>query len=223
LAAGAYTYFQFHSGFVFLSLSEKPAMTAPSPSSWNPSSPESILEDIFQLYRDHGDAAYLGEPVTQTQHALQSAWAAEQAGADSALIAAALLHDIGHILPPMTEGSDEKRNDDLHEERGARWLRQFFPRAVTEPIRLHVPAKRYLCATDPDYFARLSPVSVQTLKLQGGPYSAAEAEDFEFVPFAAAAVTLRRFDDAGKEPNLTTPDWNHFRPYLEANLVQPPS
>src|SRR6516225_6317978 len=115
-----------------------------------------------------------GEPVSQTEHALQTAWAAEQAGAASALIAAALLHDIGHLLHDLPEDCAHHGIDDAHEVRGARWLVQHFGPDVTEPVRLHVPAKRYLCSTDPAYRSQLSEASELSLKLQGGPFTPAE-------------------------------------------------
>jgi phosphonate degradation associated HDIG domain protein len=174
---------------------------------------------IVRLFQERGAAAYLGEPVSQTEHALQAAWAAEQAGAGSALIAAALLHDVGHLLHDLPEDCAEHGVDDAHEVRGARWLARHFGPDVAEPVRLHVPAKRYLCATDPAYPGRLSEASVRSLKLQGGPLTPAEVARFRAGPHAEAAVALRRWDDQAKVKGLATPDLEHFRPHLEAALA----
>jgi phosphonate degradation associated HDIG domain protein len=177
-----------------------------------------VVDEILALFRDRGQAAYLGEPVSQTEHALQAAWAAEQAGASSALVAAALLHDIGHLLHDLPEDCAEQGMDARHEELGASWLRRYFGPAVTEPIRLHVPAKRYLCTAEPGYFAQLSEASRLSLKLQGGPFSTEEVEQFQAQPHFAAAVALRRWDEVAKIPNLKTPDLEHFRVHLDAAL-----
>jgi phosphonate degradation associated HDIG domain protein len=178
-----------------------------------------VVDSIFELFKERGDAAYLGEAVTQTAHALQSAHAAERAGAPTAQVAAALLHDLGHLLPPEFDSS-APAGDDSHEERAARWLSPFFPSAVTEPIRLHVAAKRYLVATEPSYAAGLSEASRDSLARQGGPMTAAEQEQFRRGPWAEAALALRRWDEAAKVPGLATPDLEHSRPHLEACLEQ---
>jgi gamma-butyrobetaine dioxygenase len=136
---------------------------------------------------------------------LQAGALAEAAGAESPLVAAALLHDIGHLL-----GEDEDR----HAEAGANWLRQWFGDAVTEPVRLHVAAKRYLCAVDAGYFGLLSAESVRTLSLQGGPMTAAEVAAFEALPFSRDAVAVRRWDDQAKDPVVTPPRFAHFAPLL---------
>jgi phosphonate degradation associated HDIG domain protein len=177
------------------------------------------VQSIIQLFKERGDAAYHGEAVSQTEHALQAAWAAEKAGADSALITAALLHDLGHLLHDLGENCAHQGVDDAHEARAARALRGWFGPNVTEPIRLHVAAKRFLCASEPGYFERLSEVSVLSLKLQGGPFSPEEVRDFQQNPHAEAAIALRRWDEEAKVLGLRTPDLDHFRPYLEAALV----
>jgi gamma-butyrobetaine dioxygenase len=166
------------------------------------------------LFRRRGDTAYIGEPVSQTEHALQAAWAAEQAGAPSTLVAAALLHDIGHLLHDLPEDCADEGIDDAHEAVGGRWLTRHFAPAVVEPVRLHVAAKRYLCSTEPGYRERLSPASVVSLQLQGGPLSAEEVAQFNENPYAQAAVALRRWDEAAKTPGLKTPGLEHFRPHL---------
>jgi phosphonate degradation associated HDIG domain protein len=182
-----------------------------------------VLKRIEQLFEERGAAAYHGEAVSQTEHALQTAWAAEKAGASAALVTAALLHDLGHLLHGLPEDCAEQGIDDRHEELAVRWLQRHFGADVTEPIRLHVQAKRYLCATDADYLNRLSPASVRSLKLQGDPMSADEAERFRQSPHAAAAIALRRWDDEAKVEGLQTPGLEHFRRYVEAALLQGPS
>lgn len=179
-----------------------------------------IVEHICELFAQRGSAAYIGEPVSQTEHALQAAWAAEKAGASSALIAAALLHDVGHLLHDLPEDCADHGINDAHELRGARWLAAHFGPDVTEPIRLHVPAKRFLCATEPSYRERLSEQSVLSLKLQGGPFSEAEVHAFRQGPHAEAAVALRRWDEGAKIAKLPTPNLEHFRPHLEATLAR---
>ena len=178
------------------------------------------IQRIVRLFSDHGDAAYFGENVSQTEHALQSAWAAEKAGAAAALIAAALLHDVGHLLHHLGEECARHGIDDCHEDLGARFVERYFGPAVSEPIRLHVPAKRFLCAVDSGYHARLSEASQRSLALQGGPFSADQAEEFRRNPHIDAAVALRRWDDEAKIAALATPGLDHFRPYLEAALVR---
>ncbi|HTU21560.1 MAG TPA: DUF5690 family protein [Gemmataceae bacterium] len=173
------------------------------------------VDFVILLFKQKGDATYLGERVSQTAHALQAAWAAEQAGANDAMIAAALLHDVGHLVHELSEDRVRGNIDDAHEERGARWLERHFGPDVVEPVRLHVPAKRFLCATDPAYVDTLSEASLQSLKLQGGPFTTEEAAVFRRVPYAEAAVALRRFDEQAKVPDLPTPDLEHFRPILE--------
>jgi phosphonate degradation associated HDIG domain protein len=176
------------------------------------------IREIFFLFERHGGGAYGGERVTQLQHALQCATFAEEAGADAALIAAALLHDIGHLVHDLGADPVARGIDDRHELRGREWLSRRFGEDVTEPVRLHVNAKRYLTATDPGYFATLSPVSVRSLQLQGGPFSPALAVGFIALPGAQAAVRLRRWDDAAKAPGARAAGLDHFRGYLERSL-----
>jgi gamma-butyrobetaine dioxygenase len=132
----------------------------------------------------------------------------------SELIAAALLHDVGHFTGAIS-GADLRRDtDNKHSDTGAAWLAQWFGPEVTEPVRLHVAAKRYLCATEPGYAARLSEASVYTLSLQGGPMNAEEASQFAANPHAEAACQLRRWDDLAKDPAAATPPFEHFAPLL---------
>jgi phosphonate degradation associated HDIG domain protein len=179
---------------------------------------EEIINEVFALFRERGDAAYIGEPVSQTEHALQAAWAAERAGAGSPMIAAALLHDIGHLLHDFPETCADDGIDDRHEQLGARWLERWFGANVVEPMRLHVAAKRFLCATDSHYLARLSPASVHSLKLQGGPMTAAEVQAFKENPYALSAVALRGWDEEAKVAGMETPGLEHFQPHLLASL-----
>jgi phosphonate degradation associated HDIG domain protein len=177
---------------------------------------EDPIDFLLRLFKERGDAAYIGEPVSQTEHALQTAWAAEQARADSALVAAALLHDVGHLLHDLPEDCAEAGIDDVHEVRGANWLARYFGPDVAEPVRLHVPAKRFLCATEPTYVGSLSEASLRSLQLQGGPFTSDEAAHFSAHPHAEAAIALRRLDEQAKIPNMPTPGLEHFRPHLEA-------
>ncbi|HLZ73432.1 phosphonate degradation HD-domain oxygenase [Phenylobacterium sp.] len=153
------------------------------------------IETIFELFERLG-ARHYGEGVSQIEHALQCAQLAEADGAGDSLIAAALLHDLGHLLE-ADEGA-ESETDARHEVRGAAALRSVFGPDVVQPIALHVAAKRYLCAAEPGYAARLSEASTRTLKLQGGPFSVRQARRFEAIPHFAAAVRLRRYDEGGK-------------------------
>lgn len=167
---------------------------------------------LIDLLNQRGSAAYLGEAVTQREHALQAAQLGEQSGAPVTWIVAALLHDIGHILGP---GDDLlPQTDDQHEVAAARWLSRWFPPEVTEPIRLHVAAKRYLCAREPGYLEQLSSASQHSLILQGGVFTSDQVSEFENNPHAEAAAAVRRWDDQAKCPGLPTPDLEHYRPLL---------
>jgi len=165
-----------------------------------------------------GTRQYGGERVSQCKHALQTASLAVGEDAPVALLAAALLHDIGHLLHEEGEQPALRGVDDKHEEIGAEHLSSAFGPAVAEPVRLHVPAKRYLCATDPGYFGRLSPGSIRSLALQGGPFTPDEAIEFEALPFAADAIRVRRWDEAAKVPGVATPVLEHYRATLLAAL-----
>lgn len=177
--------------------------------------PQDVLAKVDALFNERGNSEYYGEAVTQLEHALQCACLAEQANQPAEVIAAALLHDIGHLLQSQGEDYLDQEVDDCHEVLGARFLSQGFVPAVTEPIRLHVPAKRYLAATRSGYCEILSPASAKSLELQGGPMTAEEIRDFEAEPFFAAAAVVREYDDLGKTVGLATPAYAHFRRYLE--------
>ncbi len=165
------------------------------------------LQDIEHLLATRGVHQYGREAVSQLEHALQCAQLAEQAGETPATIAAALLHDLGHLLAP---GGDTAEQDDLHQYVALPFLRSLLPDAVLEPIRLHVDAKRYLCTMEPGYWEALSPASQHSLVLQGGAFSVPEAERFASQPFAQEAIRLRRYDDHAKVPGLATPPLAHY-------------
>jgi phosphonate degradation associated HDIG domain protein len=173
-----------------------------------------VADAIVALLRDHGDAAYFGEPVSQRAHALQCAALAAREGAAPSLVGAALLHDIGHLLHGLGESIADEGVDARHEDAGHDWLTRHFSDDVTEPVRLHVDAKRYLCAVDPAYAAALSPASQQSLALQGGPFTKSQVLAFADLPFAAEATRLRRWDDAAKIDGLDVPDVEHYRALL---------
>ncbi|MBC4013820.1 HD domain-containing protein [Siccirubricoccus deserti] len=175
------------------------------------------MADLLTL---KADGRYGLHDITQRQHALQAARQAERAGGDAALITACLLHDIGHLVHDLGDRPAEQGVDDRHEAPGHAFLAAWFVPEVIEPVRLHVAAKRYLCATKADYFAKLSKDSVLSLALQGGPMSAAEAAHFAALPQATAAVRLRRFDEAAKVKDLETPTVAHFLPYV-AECLKP--
>ncbi|MGI9513939.1 MAG: (R)-1-hydroxy-2-trimethylaminoethylphosphonate oxygenase [Anderseniella sp.] len=171
-----------------------------------------FLADIFER---RGGEEYLGEPVTMAEHMLQGAYLAEQAGEGEEIITAALLHDIGHFTSEFGMFSMADTEDRYHEEAGASVLAGFFPSVVTDCVRYHVAAKRYLCAVDPDYFGKLSEASVHSLNLQGGPMNPGEVEDFERNPNLDDIVKVRHFDDAGKLANMETPGFSHYAPMVQ--------
>jgi gamma-butyrobetaine dioxygenase len=187
----------------------------------------SPVDRIAELFSSEGAADYLGEPVTVAQHLLQAGALAAAAGAAPGLVAAALLHDAGHLRGEDPRADEQELSgrklmagrDNDHGGRGAAWLARWFPPAVTEPVRLHVAAKRYLCAAEPGYLVLLSPASAYTLSLQGGPMTAAEAAAFAAGPCAAGAVAVRRWDDAAKDPAAEVPGFSWYRPLLEGLLV----
>ena len=176
------------------------------------------IDEILGLFERRGGVDYGGERVSQLQHALQCAALAEAEDAPATLVAAALLHDVGHLTHSLGERPAARGIDDRHERVGRDWLSRWFGPAVTEPVRLHVDAKRWLTATDPGYFATLSPGSVRSLALQGGPFAPEAASGFIAQPYAADAVRLRRWDEAAKVAGKATPDLAHFRRCLEAGL-----
>ncbi len=168
------------------------------------------LDDIEKLFRHHGHIAYSGEPVTQLEHALQSGHAAEGAGASAELVTAAFLHDLGHLLNLQGETPTERGIDDRHQFFAIPYLRPLFSAAVLDPIRLHVDAKRALCALEPEYYEALSEDSKRSLTLQGGIFSREETEAFLARPLAQDAMRLRRWDDGAKVAGLPTPPMAHY-------------
>ena len=188
------------------------------------------LDDIGPLFAAHGDRMYAGEPVTQLQHALQSAQLAEQSGADAALIVAALLHDLGHMVNDQGETPTLRGIDDRHEYVALPFLRGLFDDSVLQPIRLHVDAKRYLCSRacsgvqgtvgGAQYWANLSADSKRSLELQGGIFSEAEALRFISLPYAEGAVRVRLWDDAAKVQDAVTPPLEHYLALAERIAVQ---
>lgn len=181
---------------------------------------DAIIDDLFTTMLTRGHEMYGGEAVTQLQHALQCAVLARQAGASAGLVTAALLHDFGHLVADNQDMA-EHGIDMMHEEVAADHLARWFGPEVTEPIRMHVAAKRYLCAVDPRYLAGLSPASVASLKVQGGPFSDAEAARFIVRPYASDAVRLRIWDDLAKDVEAVTPPIEDFRPEVEASRATP--
>jgi len=182
----------------------------------------SVADDVIELMRRRGSDAYFGERVSQLEHALEAASIASRAGAKPELILAALLHDIGHLLHNQGENAAIEGIDTRHEIAGYEWLLARFGPAVAEPVRDHVAAKRYLCAMDPGYSSKLSPASVRSLVLQGGPFSAAEARAFEEKPYWREAVMLRRWDEAAKTPGMAVPGIEQYRGLLERSVSRTP-
>ncbi|MDC7700326.1 phosphonate degradation HD-domain oxygenase [Vogesella indigofera] len=177
------------------------------------------LDDLFTQLATQGHSLYGGEAVSQLEHALQSALAAEQAGASDALITAALLHDVGHIVTGQRDDDITNGLDDHHEAVAVQVLGTLFDDEVLMPIALHVAAKRYLCATRRDYLTSLSNASRQSLVLQGGPMSASEVQRFACRPHANAAIALRHYDDIAKTPALPTPPLQHYQA-IAANVLK---
>lgn len=177
--------------------------------------PAESIDDVLALYERWGSDHY-DEAISQLDHALQTAALAVRAGAAEPLVAAALLHDVGHLLELDAGGSWAGADavDHDHESVGARYLAPLFPPAVTAPIALHVRAKRYRSAVDPAYLAALSAGSTASLALQGGPFTAAEAAAFEANPGFGPAVELRGWDDEGKVEDLDVPPLAHYRALL---------
>jgi phosphonate degradation associated HDIG domain protein len=178
-----------------------------------------VTDEILDIYTRRGTSAYFGESVSMSEHALQAAYFARAAAAPPALIVAALLHDVGHLVADVPDDLADWIEDARHEDVGSGWLAGRFPPEVYEPVRLHVPAKRYLCATNARYFSRLSAASVATLKLQGGPMSSAEIARFEKERYCREAVRIRYFDDQGKVAGLVTPQLETYRPLLESIAI----
>lgn len=177
--------------------------------------PDNIVAFIGDIFARRGAESYLGEAVTMSEHMLQAAHLAEQAGAEEALVVAALLHDIGHYTNEFPEDALEKGTDTYHETAGAAVLQRFFPEMIVACVRQHVAAKRYLCAVDPDYFNQLSEASVHTLKLQGGPMTEDEVNGLAANPHIVEIIQVRIWDDEGKVAGAATPDFDHYAPMIQ--------
>lgn len=168
------------------------------------------LQEIQALFDARGGRQYSGEAVTQLEHALQTAQLAAQAGAGRELITACLLHDFGHMANDQGDTPTLRGVDDRHQFHGVSALKGLFGPAVLTPIRLHVDAKRYLCAVEDGYHVGLSEDSKRSLELQGGIYDAGAAQTFIAQPYAPDAVKLRRWDDRAKVAGCTMPDLRHY-------------
>ncbi len=192
-------------------------MSAPVPETLTRDTIVAFLGGIFDR---RGDEEYLGEPVTMAEHMLQGATIAEQNGQDEIIIVSALLHDIGHFTSEFGTFSMEDTEDRFHEEAGAKVLEEFFPSVVTDCVRYHVAAKRYLCTARPEYFKRLSEASVHSLNLQGGPMNADEVAEFEKNPNLKEIIAVRYLDEAGKRADMDTPDFWHFAPMVQRIVDQ---
>lgn len=190
--------------------------------STTPLSESQTVEELSELFEGRARRRYGLAHVDQFAHAVQSASLARAQELPAALIVAALLHDIGHMVHGLGEHPAAAGIDDRHEHVGAAWLARRFGAAVVEPVRLHVDAKRYLCATDAGYAGRLTPDSIRSLALQGGPMSASETKAFEARPFATDAVTLRLIDDLAKDPEAPRPPFGDFRHEIVLALREAP-
>lgn len=187
-------------------------MSRPDPASLTPQNIVAFLEDIFER---RGGEEYLGEPVTMAEHMLQGATIAEQNGLPEIIIVSALLHDVGHFTSEFGTFRIDDTEDRHHEEAGAEVLEAFFPSLVTDCVRYHVAAKRYLCATKPEYYNRLSEASIHSLNLQGGAMSAEEVAEFEKNPNLKEIIQVRYLDEAGKHADMETPPFAHFAPMVQ--------
>ncbi|MCP4791111.1 MAG: HD domain-containing protein [Gammaproteobacteria bacterium] len=177
--------------------------------------PSNIVEFIGDIFARRGGEEYLGEPVTMAEHMLQGASIAEQNNKSDAVIAAVLLHDIGHFIGEFGTFTMGDTQDRYHEISGAQMLAPFFPPEVTASVYHHVAAKRYLCATKAAYFKRLSPASVHSLNLQGGPMNELEVAEFAQNPYLEEILQVRYLDEAGKKADMQTPTFAHFAPLLQ--------
>lgn len=182
-------------------------------------SADEVFDKILSKFAAKGSGHY-GENVTELEHALQCAAAAERAGDPDGLVVACLLHDYGHLLHELDEDFSEQGLDDEHEDLGARLLAKHFPPEIVEPVRMHVDAKRYLCAREPHYHEGLSETSRKSLALQGGPMSDAEADAFEANPHFEWAIRLRKHDDAAKVPGAETRRLEDYREMVTACVNQ---
>lgn len=176
-------------------------------------SPEQCVEEVFRIYEEHGADDYIGEPISQIEHAVQSAQLAEEQGYDDAVILAAFFHDIGHLCAKK----DERNQMDgygmiKHEKLGANFLRvRGFSEKIAQLIENHVAAKRYLCFKNPDYYNLLSEASKKTLEFQGGLMSKSEATSFEKNELFELSLKMREWDEQAKEVGKPIPDLSYLR------------
>jgi len=182
---------------------------------------DGAIAELRRLFAARGDSAYGGEAVSQAQHAFQAAHLARQAGAGPGLIIAALLHDVGHLLHDLPDDAPDDGVDDRHENLAASWLARWFGDDVVEPVRLHVEAKRFLCAVDPSYETQLSEPSRLSLKLQGGPMTDDEVRAFRASPHHESAVALRAWDDEAKDPDLVVDELDAYLSLIKDSLRPP--
>lgn len=178
-------------------------------------SSDNIVDFIEGIFIRRGKDEYLGEPVTVAEHMLQGAHFAEQAGEPEIIVVAALLHDIGHFTSEFGSFTMDDTQDRHHEDAGAEVLEPYFPKLVIDCVRYHVAAKRYLCATRPTYFDRLSDASIHSLKLQGGPMDSTEVSAFEANPNFKQIIKVRHYDEAGKRPDFKTKPFSHYAPMVQ--------
>ena len=182
--------------------------------------PANVVEFLGSIFDRRGGEEYLGEPVTMGEHMLQAAAIAAQDNQPDDIVVAALLHDIGHFTSEFGTFSMADTSDRFHEQAGAEVLEQFFPSVITDCVRFHVAAKRYLCATSPAYFSKLSKASVHSLNLQGGVMNADEIAQFENNPNLEKIIAVRYLDDAAKDPYRSTPDYWHYAPLVQRMVDQ---
>jgi len=180
--------------------------------------PDEFLDRLSELFATHAEENDMGHRLSNADHMLQAAAAAATSDAADHLIAASLLHDIGHWMHGGPDDALEQGHDDRHEEVAADYLTPYFNELVISPIVLHVAAKRYLCAVKPEYFEALSSGSVRTLELQGGPMDAREVEEFEAMPGYQDAVAMRNWDEYGKVPGFEVPDFDSYRTVLRGQM-----
>lgn len=176
---------------------------------------ETIVAFLGAIFERRGSEEYLGQPVNMGQHMLQGATIAERSGQPEEIIVGALLHDIGHFTSEFGTFTMDDTEDRHHEDAGAKVLERFLPSVITDCVRYHVAAKRYLCATRPEYFKRLSEASIHSLNLQGGAMTPEEVAAFEKNPNLDQIIAVRYLDDAGKRPDMQTPDYWHFAPMVQ--------